>query len=354
MCRVSPASSLFKWGDGSPDDRVEVIASVNGVGDVTASHRYLDDGTYPSMLCITDDAGDTTCDTTCDSISVTLRTTNGVLDTDGEPDDEVFEGDLVSRQVAFSDANPTDTHTGSISWGDGVSGPMDVQDGGAVGVGSAVHRYGDNGAYSVVGAICDDRGLCSSARSSITVLNVAPTLTAAGSESVRANEVWSLTGTWADAGIDNTHVVTVDWGDGTTSQVSPSVLKPGSGEFAATHQYASAGTCDVSVCVVDDDEASSCTELLAEIAAAPTNPTSPGATTTTLKPTGTDPSVTPISSRSTVTPYVKPSAAAATALPRTGSSLRLPVIVGLLLSAGGAVLVIADRRIIRGRRNQPG
>lgn len=430
-------TGLFTWGDGSPADRV-TLSSTDGVGTATAHHRYAEDGTYESKLCITDNADDTGCksrsvyvrnvaptvhagrDRTvgpnlvlddsrftdpgildthtatvdwgdgsvvedavvsgdggsgvvaaahtyasdgiftvkvcvtdddsgvgCDTFDVTMLAMNRAMTSTGEDDISVDEGDLVSRQVAFQDENPTDAHTATVNWGDGSARAMSVADGGAVGVGTDTHRYTDNGAYTVTARVCDDRDACTTARSVVTVRNVAPTLTAGAPATTVAGETWSLTGTWADVGVDDTHVVTLNWDDGTTSQVAPTVLDPGSGGFAASHRFAVAGTHSVRVCVVDDDEGSSCTSLPVSVAAAPVDPTDTTTTTTTTMSSASPSTTMPPTVPGAITIADDPTTPvdeAVTALPRTGSNGARTIPLGLITLVVGALLVLLARR----------
>ncbi|MFK4593640.1 PKD domain-containing protein [Streptomyces pristinaespiralis] len=58
----------------------------------------------------------------------------------------------------------------------------------------------------------------------------------------------SFAGTFTDPGTLDTHTMSVDWGDGTTTDV-PGVSSP----VGSTHQYSSAGIYDIAVTVTDDD-----------------------------------------------------------------------------------------------------
>ncbi|MCB1030323.1 MAG: hypothetical protein KDA95_03245 [Acidimicrobiales bacterium] len=438
--KLDTHSGLFDWGDGSVHDRVEVISTVDGFGQVSALHRYVDDGSYPSKLCVTDNGGDTGCadrtvqvtnvapvvdagrDRTagptlvlddsvfsdvgivdthtatvdwgdgstvepaavsedkgsgvvaaahtyaidgpvtvkicvtdddggvgCDEILVTLATTNGPLTSTGEDDATINEGELIQRQVAFEDENPTDTHTGTIDWGDGNNGPMVVADGGSVGVGTATHRYGDNRLASVLAKVCDDRGSCSEARSTVTVRNLAPTLAVTPSGEVAVGQRWALPGEWADAGVDDTHVVQLDWGDGTRSQIVPGVSVPGAGTFDVDHVYSSAGTYTVGVCVVDDDGGRSCTEVVARVRAAPTTPTTtttaPPTTVTVPTPTSSPQALEPAMAQTPAAPTPEDDTSAADeALPVTGMQSLLLVQVGAAFTVAGFVVVAVSRR----------
>ncbi len=439
--KLDTHSGLFDWGDGSAKDRVDVISTVDGFGQVSASHRYLDDGTYPSKLCITDNGGDTGCadrsvnvtnvapvvdagrDRTagptlvlddsvfsdvgildthtatvdwgdgsavepatvsenngngvvaaahtyavdgpvtvticvtdddggvgCDDMLVTLASTNGPLSSTGEDNATIDEGDLIQRQVAFEDANPSDTHTGTINWGDGSSGPMVVADGGSVGVGTATHRYGDNRLAAVLAEVCDDRGACSEARSTVTVNNLAPTFTVTPTGEVEVGQPWSLPGNWADAGVDDTHVVQLDWGDGTSSQIVPDVSAPGEGNFEVDHVYSTTGTYTVGVCVIDDDGGRSCTEVTARVRAAPPQSTTTVPSTTVQSPTTTTPPqvIEPVVAQAPGSPTPEEvRSPTGEALPATGLRSLLILQVGSALAVAGLIVVAATRRLRR-------
>lgn len=430
-------TGLFSWGDGSPADRVE-LSSVAGVGAATANHRYLDDGTFVSELCVTDNAGDTGCkertvyvrnvaptvaagrDRTvgpnlilddsrftdpgiadthtatvdwgdgspvepavvsggggsgvvagahtystdglftvtvcatdsdggvgCDSFDVAVLAMNRALITTGEGDITVDEGDLVSRQVAFEDENPTDAHTATIDWGDGSTEAMAVADGGAIGVATATHRYRDDGAYNVAAEVCDDRDACSTARSVVTVRNVVPTITASDGGTITAGNGFSFNGGYGDVGIADTHTGSVTWGDGTGNAFTPQPTVPGAGTYLVTHVFAVAGTYPVQLCVIDDDGGRGCVTRTVTVEPAPVippvDPPPPVAptTTTTLLPPGP---ATTIAGPGTPAPASPPPPAGRSGLPLTGSTARRTVPLGLAAIAAGVGLVLLARR----------
>ncbi|MDZ7734206.1 MAG: PKD domain-containing protein [Acidimicrobiia bacterium] len=130
-------TATVDWGDGSPVEAADVVEE-QGEGVVSAAHTYAVDGVYPVEVCVTDDAGAAACD----SFEATVAAVNRSPLSEGEDDTTAVEGDQVLRQIAFTDANPTDVHSISIDWGEGASpASVEFQDGGAVGVGSAVHTY---------------------------------------------------------------------------------------------------------------------------------------------------------------------------------------------------------------------
>ncbi|VTR94201.1 cadherin-related protein : Uncharacterized protein OS=Cylindrospermopsis raciborskii CS-505 GN=CRC_01020 PE=3 SV=1: MAM: Lectin_C: Lectin_C: PKD [Gemmata massiliana] len=111
------------------------------------------------------------------------------------------------------------------------------------------HRYADDtaGAYTIGVTVTDDDTGASSATTTATVTNAAPTDLTVSADAVTINEDGSvtLTGSFTDRGTLDAHTVTIDWKDGTTSQVAvpgfPGAPSPGvnlatSAEFGG-HTY---------------------------------------------------------------------------------------------------------------------
>ncbi|HKJ54673.1 MAG TPA: PKD domain-containing protein [Nitriliruptoraceae bacterium] len=91
-------------------------------------------------------------------------------------------------------------------------------------------------------AITDD------ADATVTVLNVAPSVTAVGDQ-ILEGEAATVTATFDDPGVLDTHTATIDWDDGTAPEpVDPAGLAGG-----VDHVYGDNGTFDVTVTVTDDD-----------------------------------------------------------------------------------------------------
>ncbi|MCB1008888.1 MAG: DUF11 domain-containing protein, partial [Acidobacteria bacterium] len=74
----------------------------------------------------------------------------------------------------------------------------------------------------------------------------------------------SLVARFTDAGIADTHVAHITWGDGATESISPAE-ENGAGEIAVGHVYADDGTPALEVCVDDDDGATDCQPIPARI-----------------------------------------------------------------------------------------
>jgi hypothetical protein len=102
--------------------------------------------------------------------------------------------------------------------------------------------------------VTDQNGLTDTATVSLTVTNAAPVLGAvAVPQAIQGKEV-ELSLTFTDAGLQDTHTATIDWGDGTTDDSQAEVTQTaGGGTVAADHIFAAAGTYQVQVTVTDDD-----------------------------------------------------------------------------------------------------
>lgn len=118
--------------------------------------------------------------------------------------------------------------------------------------GAAVATYNglDDGDDAVTLTVTDDNGLTDDDSTTVTVKNVAPnlTLTTCPVDPHAVNTDVSFGGTFTDPGTLDTHTMSVDWGDGTTTDVS-GVNSP----VGSTHQYPAAGIYDIAVTVTDDD-----------------------------------------------------------------------------------------------------
>ena len=167
---------------------------------------------------------------------------------------------------------------GSVVDSDGNLDPSTIlwtTDGGArVGFGdstlvdSAVTGFQD-GAYSLTLAASDQLGAPSSASTTLTVTNVAPTITSyVVTDGVAEGSTVGLNAVFFDPGTFDTHTATVDW-------AYPSSAVPVSVDGAAdlvstTHVYPQDGTYDVRLCITDDDDTTCQTTQISVVNVAPT------------------------------------------------------------------------------------
>jgi PKD repeat protein len=195
--------------------------------------------------------------------SATLHVQNVAPSVGAGLDTTLDEGGRLIRQGWFTDPG-RNTWTAFVDYGDG----SDLQ---AVllnpdGTFLLEHSYPDDGVYTVEVTVRDSHGGDGTARFAIAVANVLPAF--------RDLEVWpaavlergsvSVTGTFADPGPRDPHVVMVNWRDGPPQLVSAVPTAPGVFAFSAIHQYLDddpSGTVEdlhqIVVTIADDDGASS-------------------------------------------------------------------------------------------------
>ena len=110
-----------------------------------------------------------------------------------------------------------------------------------------LHRYLDNGTYVIVLTVTDTHGATAQARTSQSIENMPPYITAALLSTPQLPAQVPMTATvhqeFGDDGINDNPIATIDWGDGT---VSPDT----------THVYRKPGVYDVTGTVTDKDGAS--------------------------------------------------------------------------------------------------
>jgi PKD repeat protein len=176
---------------------------------------------------------------------------------------EINEGDAASLRLRIENPDPFDMQTIEVDWGDGSPVDTFAVSGGSL-LFSTTHRYLDDASgagdvYMVRARVTDAAGDSATAEASIRVRNLAPTnLEISPIAPIALNGFARLELTFEDAGVLDTHVVEVNWGDG--SAIETFDLAPRSRSFSAVHQYLIGDpgepvpdTFVIDVRVVDDD-----------------------------------------------------------------------------------------------------
>ena len=159
------------WGDG-PGDSVTSVTQVGNLPDL--NHLFRDDGDYQVTVTVTDAARAVGTGT------FAVKVANGLPVVNAGEDATINEADVLARDGFFTDLGTLDTWTATVDWGDGGDPePLDltpVTNDPTRRNFSLAHPYADNGTYTVTVAVTDDGGTKSD-EVSVTVNNVAPTLT---------------------------------------------------------------------------------------------------------------------------------------------------------------------------------
>ncbi len=232
----------WDFGDGT------VITNTS----LTQSHTYLDNGSYTVTLTVTSSTGEIATDTATITVN-NLAPQVTALSLDSA---SVDESGSVTLTGSFADAGVLDTHSVSVTWGDGSTSIATVDQ--LAGTFTALHTYLDDqptGTASDLALISvtltdndNDSGL---ANDSVTVNNLAPVVgVITGPTQAVRGQTLSYTGSFTDAGVLDTH--TQAW---TVTDSSSSVIATGSGSsfnFAPT----TLGNFNVTYTVTDDDTGS--------------------------------------------------------------------------------------------------
>jgi VCBS repeat-containing protein len=273
-------ASQIDWGDGSP----AIAGDVDPMNDTVAGeHVYADNGIYTVTVLVADDdmSGDFVDGVEgVDFVKTTFVVTvgNRAPTFDAGMDQDTSEGVAVSAgAIQFNELGTLDTHTATIDWGDStdidygmvVESPTGPS-GSTAGIDGTVvfptHVYAQDGIYTVTVSVKDDdQDQPTIDTFTVTVINSAPTFDAGATRMASEGAAFSAGEiTFNDLGTLDTHVATINWGDGTETQsglVSETPFGPGGSTSGANgsvifadHIYPDDGVYTVEVTITDDDE----------------------------------------------------------------------------------------------------
>ena len=253
------ATTTVTWGDGTTSSGTLAADPANaGQVLVSATHVYLQSGTYAMLVQVVAASGQTTLVPTSAIVAnaALTITTTGLT---------VIPGDASTGTLAsFIDSNPNGVlanYTATVSWGDGNTSSAVVANGsqgGFVVQYTGTHAYAHSGSYPYQVSIVEQGGTTTTAQGTAMAL-AEPQILATQGNSFQGT-VARLLNPGAGA------TATVTWGDGSQSSgsISPDSSHPGQVLVTATHTYAKAGNYAASTLVT---AASGQTTLIANTAA---------------------------------------------------------------------------------------
>jgi PKD repeat protein len=268
------------WGDSTGDQAGTLIGGAGSFA-VGGTHTYVDDGIYMVTVTVTDDDGGFDTNT----FQVTVLNVAPTLVDVVATDDTVDEGASAEVTATINDPGAIDTFSVDVDWHDNA--PVDTITGlgltdtsGTAGSTSYVwdadtrqlqvrHLYQDDNPtgtssdpYTVTLLVRDD-DLAQTGPYNVGIIvnNVRPVLVVAPDQTVDEGAELDLSALGApplalfiDSGKLDTHIASVNWGDGSGDQAV--TLLGASGSFAIgadKHIYADNGVYTVTVTVTDDD-----------------------------------------------------------------------------------------------------
>ena len=238
------------------------ITEADGNGTFIAEHTYVThppgeaSGPFTIVATATDKDGGQGSAQTAVVVSNVAPTITGLAVNPGI----INEGCDTTLSGTVIDPVP-EPHTVSIVWGDGSTGTVPLAAG--VDTFSVQHEYLNNptgiptgGAFDIAATAIGDVGASGSADTQVVVNNVAPVITSLTNNAATAGVVQpggtvTVTGTFTDPGLLDTHVLLIAWGD--SSKQSTASVTPGSRSFSVSHVFTAIGTFHIAVQVEDND-----------------------------------------------------------------------------------------------------
>jgi hypothetical protein len=211
-------STTIDWGDGT------TIVYNNVTSGQVYSHTYVDgDNDYTQVVTVRD--GQSAASTPVSrgvsvvntAPSITLLTLPAT----------VTEGSSLSVKVNFSDAGVNDTHSLTIDWTDGVIETFNNVVSGQ----TYTHTFANGPLSPKIDFQVRDNGSSNNASSHVqtnffgqnllSVLNADPVVAVPTflASTIDEGGTATVSFSFTDAGVNDTHSATIDWGDGTTSTV---------------------------------------------------------------------------------------------------------------------------------------
>lgn len=261
---LSDFFATIDWGDGTPRTSGVVTAIPGLPFQVSGSHTYAEEGSFPITITVTDVGGQRATITTTATVADAPLTSSGtnVAGTEG-----LSTGNVTV--ATFTDADPAGTvgdYTATVNWGDGTA-TVTLPAGSITSVVlasgvtfhvDAAHTYAEEGTFRVTVTVADAGG-SSTLSTTQAVIGDAPLTNATGVH-VAATEGAALTdvpvATFVDSdplGTTNDFTGTIDWGDGSTSQAT--ITQPGGAgtpfTVSGSHPYTEEGSYQILITIHD-------------------------------------------------------------------------------------------------------
>jgi hypothetical protein len=222
------------WGDGSANTVLNLAAGVVTIP--ATSHQYLDNLASNAPYTVSVNVADAKA-SAAGTTTVTVNNAAPVITGVSGPSGAIAVGGVASIGANFTDVGTLDTHTCTFNFGDGSANTTVTPAGTGNGSCSANHTYNSPGTFTVGVTVTDkDGGSASNSTLKVTV-NTPPAVASLGvsPSAIVENGSTTLSGTFTDPDANDTHVVTINWGDGSPNTTVS--LGAGALTFSQSHQY---------------------------------------------------------------------------------------------------------------------
>jgi hypothetical protein len=243
---VETYTCSIDYGDGSPilaGTYVPIWPDDDLPRCVYPDHAYAALGTYLLTAVVTDSGGESGSTQYYDSIVL-----GSAPELIVSAPDEVNEGAPVAASATFAPAEPDETHTCSIDFGDGTA-PQPGVVSGSVCTGPN-HVYGRSGDFTITVSLTGSLSPTATASKPIIVWNVPPAMTAYSITPAFGKMGASIKASIAftDPGTAEAYTVVFDWGDGKSTTVQ---LGSAGRSASSKHVYTRAGVYTLSMMLSD-------------------------------------------------------------------------------------------------------
>ena len=155
-----PWNVTVNWGDG----QISTLATQPGA--MIAAHTYVNDGPTPYTVTYTVTDGSGQSIGGAFTIAIANLPPTVKINTPGPGSDLAWKTSYAFK-ATFTDPGTADTHTCTITWGDGTSSTGTVSESGHTCLSS--HSYSQTGNYTITVTLRDNAGAAATATSAITV-----------------------------------------------------------------------------------------------------------------------------------------------------------------------------------------
>jgi len=259
----SPTASLdtfiaiFSWDDGTSTE----LSLGAGEFSASASHVYAESGIYKIMMTIVDSDGG-------EAVAEWDVIVGEIASVEAGPDGFIDEGSLFLSSGFLGDTDST-TYTAIVDYYDDTGAfALELNPGNTF---DLSHRYLDDGVYSVLVMVFNDGMEYGEDTAVVTVNNLPPlieSLSVSPSNPYQPGVPFELTVMFSDPGIHDAHTVTIEWGDGISTSYT---IECGITILRGSHSYEKAGEYEITVTLVDDDDAASHSSMQVVVKSPPTS-----------------------------------------------------------------------------------